>query len=185
MTRNFLAVTVLLTSLWTGGTGLVGAAETAAAAAKDITDEFGKVECVDPTACCKEAEKVLEVLQLLVKAYATGDLKTYETYLDDHCTTFDENTKRVLHGKQAVLTELKTIFAEHAADGIKPLKTFTIDQPYAKVHGDTCVVTFVATKELGGEHPIKQKAHVTDIFIKRGDTWKKLHWRGRWTKVKE
>ncbi len=145
------------------------------------------VSCVDPHACCRESEKVLEILQLLCRAYAAGDLKTFEKYLDDNCTTFNETSKTLLTGKQAVLADLKQVYSEHAPGGEKPLLSFTIDQPYAKLSGDgsTCVVTFVATKETGGVKPIKERANITDIFIKRADGWKKLHWRGRWEQVSD
>ena len=141
------------------------------------------ISCLDPHACCAESQKVLEILQKLVTAYSQGDLKTYEAYLDDHCTMFDEGTKKFISGKDQILDELKTSFAEHAPGGSKPLKSLTIDQPYAKVTGDTCVVTFFATKDIGGEHPHIERAHVTDIFVKRADGWKKLHWRGRYEPV--
>jgi hypothetical protein len=89
-----------------------------------------------------------------------------------------------VHGKEAVLNRLRTHFAEYAPDGSRPMQSFTIDQPYAKVHGDTCVVTFVAHRRLGGAHPVEERAHITDVFVKRGDTWKKLHWTGQWVKEK-
>jgi hypothetical protein len=141
------------------------------------------VSCIDPHVCCAESQKVLEILEKLVTAYSHGDVKTYREYLDDHCTMFDEGTKKFISGKANVLTELERTFAEHAPGGPSPLKSLTIDQPYAKVNGDTCVVTFFATKEIAGAHPHTERAHVTDIFIKRDSGWKKLNWRGNWQPV--
>jgi len=142
-----------------------------------------KVECSEPFGSCSESEKVIETLKLLAAAYARGDLITYEAYLDDGCTTFDEGTKKLIVGKQAVLEHLKRRFQEFAPDGKKPLLSYTIDHPYAHVTGDTAVVTFVAGVQVGGRNPYKAENHVTDIFVKHGDTWKKLHYRGRWRKV--
>jgi hypothetical protein len=33
-------------------------------------------------------------------------------------------------------------------------------------------------KELGGEHPQKFEEHCTDVFVKHGQDWKKLNFRG-------
>lgn len=142
-----------------------------------------KIDLVDPHVACAESQKVLDVLHKLVRAYSSGDMKTYEEYLDDHCTTFDEDTKKLVSGKANVLHDIQTRVHKYAPDGPTPLKAFTIDQPYAKVIGDTAVVTFVAYREVGGQHPLKQKCHVTDVFVKRGETWKKLHYRGAWKKA--
>jgi hypothetical protein len=144
-----------------------------------------KVHCVKPHAACSESEKVIETLQLLVKAYIAGDLKTYEEYLDDNCTTFQEDSKKLLSGKANVLADLKDSFEQNKPDGERPLLSFTIDQPYAKVTGDTAVVTFIAYRSVGGVHPFKEKSHVTDIFVKKDGKWKKLHYRGRWQKTKD
>ena len=145
-----------------------------------------EVRCVDAHPCCEESARVIGILKKLVTAYSCGDLKTYETYLDDNCTMFNENTHKLIAGKADILKELKVTFAEHAPGGLKPLKSLTIDQPYAKMTDDnTCVVTFVATKEIGGPHPSKERANITDVFVKRGDQWKKSHWRGHWDVVSE
>lgn len=141
------------------------------------------VDCVEPHANCAESQKVIDTLKLLVHAYSHGDLKTYEEYLDNSCTTFDEGTKKLVVGKQACLEELKAKFARYSPTGETPLISITIEQPYAKVTGNTAVVTFRAVREVGGKHPIKEIAEATDVFVKDGDKWKKLHFRGRWKKA--
>jgi ketosteroid isomerase-like protein len=144
-----------------------------------------KVKCTDPHATCDESKKVIEILQQLITAYTHGDLETYKKYLDEDCMVIDSGKHTVISGKAQVLTRLKEHFAEHAPGGAKPLKSFHIDQPYAKVSekGDTCVVTFVATKEVGGSNPHIERANVTDVFVKRGSDWKKLNWQGSWETV--
>ncbi len=144
-----------------------------------------KVKCHSPHAACPESAKVIETLQLLVKAYTAGDLKTYEEYLDDNCTTFQEDTHKLVSGKENVLANLKESFEGNKPGGEHPLLSFTIDMPYAKVTGDTAVVTFVAYRSVGGAHPTREKSHITDVFVKKDGKWKKLHYRGRWQKTKE
>ena len=146
-------------------------------------DGHAKVHCVDPFACCAESEKVIETLQTLTKAYIHGDIKTIEEHLDDNCTTFCEDTGKLVTGKVNVIADLKGKLEKLSPTGETPLLSFTIDQPYAKVNGDTAVVTFVAYREIGGKHPLKQKSHITDIFVKHNGVWKKLHYRGAWKKI--
>lgn len=152
--------------------------------AKPTTKEC-KVKCHSPHAACPESEKVIETLKLLVKAYTAGDLKTYEEYLDDNCTTFQEDTHKLVSGKENVLANLKEAFTANKPNGEHPLLSFTIDMPYAKVTGDTAVVTFVAYRSVGGAHPTREKSHITDVFVKKDGKWKKLHYRGRWQKTRE
>jgi len=142
-----------------------------------------QVSCVEPHAACAESEKVIDTLKILAAAYAKGDLSTYEKYLDDGCTTFDESTKKLIVGKEAVLAYLKQKFADNAPNGSTPVLSFTIDHPYAKVTGNVAVVNFIAYKEIGGKHPMKEECKATDVFVKHGETWKKLHYRGRWRKI--
>jgi ketosteroid isomerase-like protein len=143
------------------------------------------VKCSDPHAACDESKKVLEILEKLISAYSAGDVDTYEKYLDDQCMVIDEANKQVISGKANVLNRLRDHFTQHSPSGDSPLVSFHIDQPYAKVNekGDSCVVTFVATKRVGGSKPHTERANVTDIFVKRGSDWKKLHWQGKWEPV--
>ncbi|MBX9685868.1 MAG: nuclear transport factor 2 family protein [Candidatus Obscuribacterales bacterium] len=141
-----------------------------------------KVTTVGGHACCAESEKVIEILQKLVKAINNGDWDTYMQYMDDHCSTFDENSKKLISGKENVVADMKAKIDKYVHDG-HPFISVTIDNPYAKVNGDTAVVTFVAIREYGGKHPFKEECHVTDVFTKESGTWKKLHFRGSWKRA--
>lgn len=142
-----------------------------------------KVSCVSPFNNSADADKVIETLQLLVRALNEGDLSTYQEYLDEGCTTFDEGTKRLIVGKEAVLDYIKSTFNRFSKTGPTPLLSFTIDHPCAQVHGDIAVITFRAVREIGGKHPCKEVSRATDVFVKAGDKWKKLHCRGQWKKA--
>lgn len=159
-------------------------AETASEAkeANDLTNPECKIDCVDPHAACPESSKVIEVLQQLVKAINNGDWKTYEEMLDDHCSTFDENSKKLIAGKENVMNDMKQKAEKYAQHG-SPFLSVTIDHPYAKVTGDTAVVTFLAIRQYGGKHPFKEECRAVDIFVKHGDNWKKCHFRGAWKRV--
>lgn len=143
-----------------------------------------KISCIEPHAKCPDSVKVIEILKEMTAALSHGDFDRASEYLDDGCTTFDKGSHKLIVGKQAVIDDIKKRADEHKAGSAEPLVSFTIDHPYAKVDGDTAVVTFVAHKEFGGEKPKKMESRCTDIFVRRGDTWKKLHYRSDWKKAK-
>lgn len=140
------------------------------------------VHCVDPHPACSESERVIETLQLIYRALAKQDFQTVAEYTDEHCTTIDEGKHKVVSGKEAVLKDVEARF-ERYRNSDSPLVSYTIERPYAHVTGDTAVVTFRAIKEFGGKHPQKFESHCTDIFVKHGDKWKKMHYRCKWTKI--
>jgi len=147
------------------------------------TNSVCHVTCVDPHAACSESEKVIEALKSMYSDILKGDMDGYASYLDDDCTTFDEGTKKLISGKKAVVDAMRQRLIEHGKDSESPLVKFTIDQPYAKVTGDTAVVTFVARKSFGGKKPQELESRCTDIFIKKDNRWKKVHYRSNWKPV--
>ena len=143
------------------------------------------VKCIEPHAPCAESQKVIETLQTMVKAINNGDWKTYESYLDEHCSTFDENSKKLISGKENVMNDMKEKIAKYAKEG-HPFVHVIIDHPYAKVippANDTAIVSLVAIREYGGKHPFREECKITDIFTKHDGVWKKSHFRGAWKKV--
>ncbi len=149
----------------------------------ECTDPSHKVSCVGAHAACPESEKVIETLKQLASAYTEGNFVELAKFMDDGVTTFDEGTHRLIVGKQAVVDDIKKRWeAAHAANA--PVLSYTINNPYAQVTGDRAVVTFEAIKTVGGKHPETLVSRCTDIFVKRDDGWKKLHYRLCWKKSK-
>lgn len=162
--------------------------ETQPAAAHEHLTSAGQhehcaIHCIEPYAACSESEKVVEVLRVITKALAHGDLSTAAEYMDEKCTAFDAGSKKLIVGKEALMKELHRKFEEHGPGTAEPLLSYTIDHPYAKVTGDMAVVTFVAVKEYGGKKPQKLESRSTDIFVKREGKWKKMHYRSNWKRV--
>jgi len=137
----------------------------------------------EPHAPYPDAPAVLDTLEKMINAYARGDLSAYEKLLDDDCTAIDEKSDKMIKGKQAVLADLKDQFARHAPEGSQPLLSYTVDQPYVKVTGNMAVVVYHAVEQIGGKHPEKAEAYMTDVFVKADDKWKKVHERGQWKKL--
>lgn len=148
-----------------------------------ISSSNCKIKCLDPNAACDESAKVINVVLAMYKAYSEQDLATLAKYMDKDCTTFDEGTKKLITGREAVLEEIKRWLQKNAASGQAPLLSYTIERPFCQVSNDQAVVTFTALKELGGEHPRKFQSRCTDIFKKEGDSWVRTHYRSNWTEL--
>ena len=140
-----------------------------------------KVACVNPHAACSESEKVIDTLKKIVYAYTEGNFDEFSKYLSDEVTTIDAKSGKVIAGKKAVVADVKARWeVAHGSD--KPVLSYTIYHPYAKVTGNTAVVTFRAIKEVGGKKPVKLVSCCTDIFKKEDGIWKKTHYRSDWKK---
>jgi ketosteroid isomerase-like protein len=142
-----------------------------------------KIKCVDPHAACEESAKVIQIVLDMYKAYSEGDIDTLSKYLDKDCTTFDEGTKKLISGREAVLADIKSWLSKNSASVNSPLLAYTIEHPFCQVSNDQAVVTFTALKELGGDHPRKFKSRCTDIFRKDGDSWVRTHYRSNWSEI--
>jgi hypothetical protein len=170
----------------TGG----AAAETAAPKGEDAVHEHhiesskvGKVACMNPHAKCAESEKVIETLKHMSHLYSEGKIDELSQYMDEGCTTFDEKRNKLIVGRDAVLSDIKSRWTS-AHSGTSPIVSYTINHPYAQVTGDQAVVTFEAVKTIGGKNPETLVSRCTDIFVKKDGTWKKLHYRNCWKKGK-
>jgi hypothetical protein len=142
-----------------------------------------KVDCVDPHPACEESQKVIETLKQIYEAYGRNDLAAVAPFIDDNCTTFEQNSNKLIVGKKAVLEDIQKRIDTYMNDRESPLLSYTIKSPYAEVKGDTAVVTFMAYKTFGGKHPQKLESHCTDIFVKKDGKWLKMHFRANWQPV--
>lgn len=142
-----------------------------------------KIKCMDPHACCEESAKIIGIVQQMYKAYSERDLDTLGKYLDPNCTTFDQGTKKLIVGREAILNEIRNWLNKNASDEKSPLLSYTIEHPYCEVNGDDAVVTFTAQKEVGGEHPKKFQSRCMDIFKKENGSWLRTHYRSNWQEL--
>ena len=142
------------------------------------------VHCLSPHAACEESKVVIDTLMKVSKTYSQGDFDGFGKFLDDDVTVFDDRKKKLIVGKEAVLDYVKKRWKD-AHVGPNPVLSYTIEHPYAKVNGDTAVVTFKAIKVIGGtQNPGTYESKSTDIFVKKHGEWKKLHYVSHWKKVK-
>jgi len=131
-----------------------------------------------------EAQDVLDVLLIMGKAYASGDIAGYIKHLDDHCSVFDEHKNQMVNGKDAVIAALKEKFDKRSQKASEHIISYTIDQPYVKVTGNTAVVTYRAIEEVGGAHPRKLEGSMSDVFEKEDGHWMKVHQSAVWKRIK-
>ncbi|MDR3612738.1 MAG: nuclear transport factor 2 family protein [Candidatus Obscuribacterales bacterium] len=143
------------------------------------------VSCLEPTVD-GDADSILDVLKAITRALADHDFKALASHLDANCTTYDENTRKMVVGRDNIIKDVKeSIESEERRLKIPPI-SYVIDHPYVRVTGDQAVVTFVLIKEIGGAKPMKFESHTSDVFIKRDGQWKKLHFCGdAWKKVQD
>ncbi len=144
--------------------------------------QYCPVTCNDPHPACSESARVIDTLNKLTQLINDGKFDAMGDYFDDGVTTFNEDTKKLIIGKDAVIADIKLRYErQHKTD--EHMLSYTIDRPYAEVTGNRAVVTFVAKKVLAGAHPVDMESHSTEVFVKDGDKWKTLHYRGAWKKV--
>ena len=144
-----------------------------------------KISCVAPFAGDYESTRVVDAVENITKALAQRNYSEMARYMDEGCTTYDESTKKLVNGRDAVIADVKNKIASEESRLNAPILSFTIDRPFAQVNGETACVCFVLVKEIGGARPQKFQAHCTDVFVKRGDDWKKLNFRSEgWKRVK-
>ncbi len=157
-------------------------AETVSATA-DKKNQDCHVSCVDPHAACTESQKVIDTLHEMAKAINRGDFEHFAEYFDDNVTTFDDITNKLLVGKKAVVDRIKERYEKSVQASENHAVSYTIYQPYAKVHGNTATVTCVLRKVMAGKHPVVYESRDTKVFVKEGDKWKELHSQGKWKKI--
>ena len=153
-------------------------------------EDRGTADCavtsVAPYSCDEEASKVVALVEKITRALAHRDFNAMAQYMDERCTTYDESTRKLVVGRDAVIADVKRKLKEEEQRVHEPITQFTIDRPFARIKGDEAVVCFVLIKELGGQHPKRYESGCTDIFVKKDGEWKKLHYRGDdWKLIKD
>ncbi len=131
-----------------------------------------------------ESQDVIDVLQIMGKAYARGDIAEYIKHLDNHCSVFDEHKNQMVEGKEAVIAALKEKFDKRSQTGSEHILSYTIFQPYVRVNGKTAVVTYRVIEEVGEPHPRKLEGSMSDVFTKEEGHWMKTHQHAVWKRVK-
>lgn len=128
----------------------------------------------------KEAKNIIRTIDQFKNALVKEDYDKLETFLHEDATSFNEHTKRLIKGKDNVLTNLKEIMKGFRANSATPLLDFRVKNPYVNVKGKEAIATYLATAKFGGSHPCELKSNVTEIFQKQGHSWKRLHYRCHW-----
>lgn len=143
------------------------------------------VSLVDPTESGVDADQIIEMLRGITKALADHDFAGMAKYMDDNCSTYNEHTKKLVTGRDNIISDVKSaVESEERRLKVPPIQ-FTVDHPYVRVADETATVNFVLVKQIGGSHPVKYESHCTDVFVKRNGQWKKLLFRGDdWKVVK-
>jgi len=161
----------------------VKAADSSEQADKEPPKQNCHVKCNDPHAACEESQKVIDTLHQITRCLSNGEFKALSENMDEHVTTFDEATKKLICGRDAVIAEMKARYEKSLALSQGGTVSYTIDSPYAKVNGKYATVTFKVLKNIVGKTNISYESRSTDVFIKEDGVWKMLHYVGTWKKI--
>jgi ketosteroid isomerase-like protein len=142
-----------------------------------------KFACLHQLTDCSEAEEVVKTMATYSKAYVSQDYKTCAEYMTDGITTFDQRSKRLIVGKEAVLADMKARLDKSLPDSDSPLLSYTLDHPLARVNGDKAYANCIGIKVYGGKNPHTMESHSTYIFVKEGGKWKKSHFTTDWRPI--
>ena len=142
-----------------------------------------KFACINHHADSPEAEEVINAEATFAKAYVSGDYAKCGEFLADGCTTFDQHSKRLIIGKEAVLADMKRRLDKSLPDSDSPLLSYTLDQPLARVHGDKAYINCIGIKVYGGKNARTMESHSTYIFARENGKWLRTHFTTDWQKV--
>lgn len=142
-----------------------------------------KFACLHQLTDCPEAEEVVKTMATYSKAYVSQDYKTCAEYMTDGITTFDQRSKRLIVGKEAVLADMKARLDKSLPDSESPLLSYTLDHPLARVNGNKAYANCISIKIYGGKNPHTMESHSTYVFVKEEGKWKKSHFTTDWRAV--
>ncbi len=182
--RNCASALFLFAALATSFGGWLSDPANAESTEQESVVKVNPYAAKDPKAPRSEAEDVIDVLQIMGKAYASGDIAGYIKHLDNNCSVYDEEKNRMVNGKDAVIAALTQKFAENSKSGADHIVSYTIDQPYVKVNGEMAVVTYRVIEKIEGRHKKTLEGSMSDVFQKEDGHWMKVHQRADWKRVK-
>ncbi len=140
------------------------------------------VELIGAEAKDKQSEQVLEALQKLLQAISQKNLEQVGNCLSPDVVSFDDRSRKLISGKQAVLDHIsKRVIGLDSDDGIK---SFVVYNPRVNVKGDTAMVSFRAVKETGGPKPARLESWCSEVFEHKNDEWLVLHFQSNWKPLK-
>lgn len=157
--------------------------KSAAAKSGDTGSGALQVELVNAAQADGESAGVIAALQKLLQALAQRDLQQVDACLSDDVTVYDDRNRRYIYGRETVVEHVKNNVI--GADGEKPVKRLVIYDPFIYVKGNTAMVSFRATKELGGDSGLKLESWCSEIFERKNGQWLVLQLRTSWRPIKD
>lgn len=139
-----------------------------------------KVEVVDAPEMDKESNAVLDQLKALLHGLEHGNLDAIAACLSDNVTTLDEQCK-VTYGKTDVMENIKKKVIGTGNE--HPIKRLVIYHPFVRIKGDSAMVSFRATKEMGGKNPVELESWCSEVFERKNGNWLVLQLKTNWKPV--
>lgn len=172
--RNLIVTTAALTALI--ALGLTNKFVAAAPGAGQL-----EVQLVEADSTDKEGADVIDALKKLLHGLAIRDVAQVGNCLSDDVTVFDVRNNRFIYGKEQVLAHVKKNVI--GSDGNSPVKRLTVYRPFVHVKGDMAMVSFKATKEMGGASPTTLESWCSEVYERKNGEWRVLQLNTRWQPV--
>lgn len=139
------------------------------------------VELFDSQEGGKDQNEVIAALQKLLKGLADRNVEEVGDCLSGDVTMFDSKTDKYLYGKDAVIEHVRKNVIGTA--GQHPVKKISVFHPFVTVRGDTAMVSFRATKELGDPNSTKMESWCSEVFERKNGQWLVLQLKTDWKVV--
>lgn len=142
-----------------------------------------EVELVEADTTDKDSADVINALKKLLHGLAMRDAALVGTCLSDDVTVFDVRNNRFIYGKDSVLEHVKKNVI--GTDGTRPVKRLVVYRPFVHVKGDMAMVSFKATKEMGGDSPTTLESWCSEIYERKNGEWRVFQLNTRWQPAKK
>src|SRR5262249_7481589 len=119
-----------------------------------------------------EEQQVWRVVEAFNRAFASGDVEQYFTFIDQEITVLTPSNPYRIEG----IADDREEFEWGLRTGTGKVGYFQELQPLVRVSGDMALVTYYSRGSYGGEGSGKTLyLKETDVLIRRHDGWKILH----------
>lgn len=141
------------------------------------------VEIVSGSTYAGADNEVIGALKKLLHALEQKSIEQISTCLSADVTTCDSKSGKALYGKEAVLEHVKKNFLGKDKNGRSAVKRMVVYDPYVRVNGETAMISFRATKELG-DGSTKLESWCSEVYERKNGDWLVLRLKTDWKPIK-
>ncbi|MBP9091344.1 nuclear transport factor 2 family protein [bacterium] len=141
------------------------------------------IEIVNGISSENADKEIIGALKKLLHALEQRSIEQLSACLSADVTTCDSKSGKALYGKEAVLEHIKKNVIGKDEDGRIAVKRLVVYDPYVRVKGETAMVSFRATKELG-DGSSKLESWCSEVYERKSGDWLVLRLKTDWKPIK-